>query len=175
MPKEERMKADDVKTVYELMKDATHVQIIWIGFLVAPFAITAWFDLFDKIPFLSDHKLPTLIAVFIAFFAMLITAVVFDSRDKKKKLLLAKITTYMAAHNYRVVRFSTIRSQLNIQDSDIELVALINTFPERLCLAKARKKANNGSYVTDANGNEVTENAFRVTAPATQSLASPPA
>ncbi|WP_312911062.1 hypothetical protein [Stutzerimonas nitrititolerans] len=169
------MKADDIKTVYELMKDATHVQIIFIGFLVAPFAITAWFDLFDKIPFLGDHKLPTLIAVFIAFFAMLITAVVFDSRDKKKKLLLARITTYMAAHNYRIVRFSTIRSQLNIQESDIEFVALINTFPEKLCLAKASKKADDGSYVIDANGNEVIENAFRITAPPTQNSAPPPA
>jgi hypothetical protein len=175
MPQEERMKADDVKTVYELMKDATHVQIIWIGFLVAPFAITAWFDLFDKIPFLSNHKLPTLIAVFIAFFAMLITAVVFDSRDKKKKLLLAKITTYMAAHNYRIVRFSTIRSQLNIQESDIELTALINIFPEKLCLAKARIKADDGSYVTDTNGNELTENAFRLTTQATQAPTLPPA
>ncbi|MGR5117281.1 hypothetical protein ACPV5W_00960 [Vibrio astriarenae] len=156
------MKVSDVKTVYELMKDATHVQIIWIGFLIAPFVISAWFELFDKVEFLSEHKLVTLLVIFVGFFAMLVTAVVFDSRDKKKKLLLAKITGYMGAHSYRIVRFSTIRTQFSISETDEEFIAVINTFPEKLCLAKATKKSSDGTEVIDDKGEKVLENAFRV-------------
>lgn len=158
------MKVDDIKTVYELMKDATHIKIIWISFLVAPFAISAWFDLFDKVEFLKDNKLFTLVAVFIAFFLMMVTAVIFDSRDKKKKLLLAKITTYIASTGKTIVRFSTIREQLNLTDSDEEFVALINTFPDKLRLAKSRVKSDGGSFVIDENGDETKENSFGLVA-----------
>lgn len=154
------MKIGDLKTVYELMKDSTHMQIIWIGFLVAPFVVGAWFDLFDRVPFLQKHKLWTLITVLVAFLLMQIVALAFDARDKKKKLLLAKIVGYMAANNYQIVRFSTLNNKLGLGVEEKELIALINTFPEKIRLAQARKKDEIGNYITSADGVEETENAI---------------
>ncbi|MDN2658365.1 hypothetical protein Q4490_11525 [Neptunomonas phycophila] len=153
------MKIGDIKTVYELMKDSTHMQIIWIGFLAAPFVVSAWFDLFDRIPFLGEHKLFTFIAVLIAFLLMQVVALVFDARDKKKKLLLAKIVGYMASNDYQIVRFSTLNDKLNLGVKEKELVALINTFPDKIRLAQARKKDENGNYITGPDGVEEMENA----------------
>ncbi|EMR12763.1 hypothetical protein MPL1_08459 [Methylophaga lonarensis MPL] len=154
------MKIRDIKTVYEIMKDSTHMQIIWIGFLVAPFVVGAWFDLFDRIPFLQKHKLFTLIAVLVAFLLMQIVALVFDARDKKKKLLLSKIVGYMAANNYQIVRFSTLNEQLGLDIGEKDLIALINTFPDKIRLAQARKKDKNGNYIVGPNGTEQMENAI---------------
>lgn len=154
------MKIGDVKTVYELMRDSTHMQIIWIGFLAAPFVVGAWFDLFDRVPSLQEYKLFTLIAVFVAFFLMQIVALVFDARDKKKKLLLAKIVGYMAANNYQIVRFSTLNANLGLGVEEKDLIALINTFPEKIRLAQARKKDESGNYITSSDGVEETENAI---------------
>jgi hypothetical protein len=154
------MKIGDIKTVYELMRDSTHMQIIWIGFLASPFVVGAWFDLFDRVPFLQEYKLFTLIAVFFAFFLMQIVALAFDARDKKKKLLLAKIVGYMAANNYQIVRFSTLNANLGLGVEEKDLIALINTFPEKIRLAKARKKDESGNYITSSEGVEETENAI---------------
>lgn len=153
------MKIGDIKTVYELMKDSTHMQIIWIGFLIAPFVVSAWFDLFDRVPFLSEHKLFTFIGVLIAFLSMQVVALVFDARDKKKKLLLAKIVGYMASNDYQIVRFSTLNEKLNLGVEEKELVALINTFPDKIRLAQARKKDENGNYIAGQDGVEEMENA----------------
>ncbi|WP_152417623.1 hypothetical protein [Methylophaga lonarensis] len=136
------------------------MQIIWIGFLVAPFVVGAWFDLFDRIPFLQKHKLFTLIAVLVAFLLMQIVALVFDARDKKKKLLLSKIVGYMAANNYQIVRFSTLNEQLGLDIGEKDLIALINTFPDKIRLAQARKKDKNGNYIVGPNGTEQMENAI---------------
>ncbi len=97
------MKVGDIKTVYEIMKDSTHMQIIWIGFLAAPFVVGAWFDLSNRIPLLEGHKFFTLIGVSIAFLLMQIVALAFDSIDKKKQLLLAKIVGYMVSNNYQII------------------------------------------------------------------------
>ena len=158
------MKFGDIKTVYELMKDSTHMQIIWIGFLASPFVIGAWFDLFDKVPSLKEHKLFTLIALFIAFFLMQVVALIFDARDKKKKILLAKVIGYMAAHSYKIVRFSTLNKQLGVDAKPEEFVALINTFPEKIRLAQAKKKDENGNCITGADGTEEMENAIGIIA-----------
>ncbi|MDE1333748.1 hypothetical protein L9W73_17330 [Vibrio aestuarianus] len=139
------MNSNDVKTIYELMKNSTHIQIIWIGFLVAPFVVSAWFDLIDRIPTLSAYKLWAFLVILIAFFLMLVVAVAFDSREKKKQLLLAKVYAYMQAHNYQSVRFSTFRKQLNLlTHTDEQFVELINVFPDKLRLVEMKLKLENG-------------------------------
>ena len=158
------MKFGDIKTVYEIMKDSTHMQIIWIGFLAAPFVIGAWFDLFDRIPFLTDYKLFTFIAVLIVFFLMQIVALAYDARDKKKKILLSKITSYMISNNFQLVRFSTLNERLKLNVTDDDLIALINTFPDKIRLAEARKKDENGGYIVNQDGTEEMENAVGILA-----------
>ncbi|WP_261928157.1 hypothetical protein, partial [Vibrio aestuarianus] len=63
---------------------------------MAPFVVSAWFDLIDRIP-LSAYKLWAFLVILIAFFLILVVAVAFDSREKKKQLLLAKVYAYMQA------------------------------------------------------------------------------
>lgn len=145
------MNSNDVKTIYELMKNSTHIQIIWIGFLVAPFVVSAWFDLIDRIPTLSAYKLWAFLAILIAFFLMLVVAIAFDSREKKKQLLLAKVYTYMQAHDYKSVRFSTFRKQLNLKHTDEQFVELINVFPDKLRLVEMKLKLASGEE--DESGN----------------------
>jgi len=128
------VKAGDIKTIFELMKEASHVQVIYIGLAAAPFVIGAWFDVIDRIPILADHKLVSLLIVFIFVFIMLVVAVVFDHKDKKRKLILSKVNSYMVANEFKAVRFSTIRKNLGISDSDDDFTIVINTFPDRLRL-----------------------------------------
>ncbi|MEG3753349.1 hypothetical protein [Psychromonas arctica] len=128
------MKVGDVKTIFELMKEASHVQMIYIGLAVAPFVIGAWFDVIERIPSLAEHKLISLLIVLVFVFLMLVVAVVFDHKDKKRKLLLSKVSSYMVANKFNSVRFSAIRNKFNISDSDAYLTSVINTFPDRLRL-----------------------------------------
>lgn len=144
------MKAGDIKTIFELMKEASHVQVIYIGLAAAPFVINAWFDVIDRIPTLADHKLISLLFVLIFVFMMLVVAVVFDHKDKKRKLILSKVNSYMVANDFKAVRFSTIRKKLGISDSDDDFTTVINTFPDRLRLV---------SFKVDGNG-EKTEPGF---------------
>ncbi len=139
------MKVGDVKTIFELMKEASHVHTIYIGLAVAPFVIGAWFDVIERVPSLAENKLISLLIVLIFVFIMLTVAVVFDHKDKKRKLLLSKVSSYMVANEFKAVRFSTIRKKFDISDSDAYFTSVINTFPDRLRLVSINVEGCEGT------------------------------
>jgi len=137
------IKIPDIKILFQIIKDASHVHIMIISFLVLPFVLDAWVSLFQKIPGLKGHELISLIIVFIAFGILLVFAIPKDKHNKKLENIKDLTINYMIANNFTSVGFDVIREKFNGKIAEQEFIEIINTYPDLLRLATIKIDSNN--------------------------------
>lgn len=149
------MNINNIKSIFELAKNASSVQLIILSFLVLPFVIEQWLAIFEMFPTLSGYKGSVLIIVLLIFTILIIVAI---NKDKKLgTLLLAKnqIVNYLRANDFKVMSFDRVRDKFDACYTDAFLNEVINTFQTELRIAIMYKKDEDKQYILDADKNKI--------------------
>ncbi len=154
------MKISDVKPLYELIKEASHVHILIISFLALPFVLDAWVSLFQKIEPLKGLELDALYIVLFFFSLLSIFAITTDRKRKSIELIKDQVVGYMLARNFTRVSFERYRKKHDSKLSDEELISVINTYPNILRITSISEKDNEGNHLKDKDGNKITKPGF---------------
>jgi hypothetical protein len=134
------MNMGNIKSLFELAKNASSVQVIILVFLVLPFVIEKWLSVFDSFPGLVTQKGSALSIIIIAFSVLILVAINKDKKLGKLQLAKNQILSHLKSNDFKTMTLVKVRDKFNKEYSDDFLIEVINTFPNELRIATMYKE-----------------------------------
>jgi hypothetical protein len=130
------MDDDKASSILAALRRARPFDLFILSFLLMPFIIEKWSDVFTKWGMSSTQAAWSLSGIFVCYFVLVIALLHISHRRQKSELARDQIIGYLQSNNFTMMSFDEIREKFGY--SETYLRSIIQEFPTELRFARLK-------------------------------------